>query len=195
MMGIHQQQKDLFSYGIDLDKRVRKDHPLRKIRERIDFSFVREEVEDKYGVNGNVSIDPEVTMKLMFLLFWDNVFSERALMRMLPERLDYLWFIGYGLDDEIPDHSVLSKARAKWGAEVFESLFIRSVTRCVEAGLVEGSRIHMDGSLIDANASKDSVVKSDPEMIERLREVYDVQEAKLEGCKATPSAAPSRTAS
>jgi IS5 family transposase len=109
---------------------------------------------------------------------------------MLPERLDYLWFLGYGLDDEIPDHSVLSKARAKWGAEVFESLFIRSVTRCVEAGLVEGSRIHIDGSLVDANASKDSVVKSDPEMIERLREVYDVQEAKLEGCKANPKRRP-----
>ena len=100
MMGIHQQQKDLFSYGVDLDKRVRKDHPLRMIREKIDFSFVREEVEDKYGANGNVSIDPEVTMKLMFLLFWDNVFSERALMRMLPERLDYLCFLGYGLDDD-----------------------------------------------------------------------------------------------
>ena len=48
----------------------------------------------------------------------------------------------------------------------------------------------MDGSLVDANASKDSVVKSDPEMIERLREVYDVQEAKLEGCKANPKSRP-----
>ena len=50
-------------------------------------------------------------MKLMFLLFYDNVASERELMAF-PERLDYLWFLGYGLDDEIPDHSVLSKARA-----------------------------------------------------------------------------------
>ncbi len=42
----------------------------------------------------------------------------------------------------------------------------------------------MDGSLVEANASKDSVLKTDPEMVERLREVYGAQEAKLEGCKS-----------
>lgn len=136
MMGKHEPQKDLFSYGVDLDKRVRKDHPLRKVSELVDFSFVRNEVEDKYGINGNESVDPEIIMKLIFLLFWDNIRSERELMRMLPERLDYLWFLGYGLDDEVPDHSVLSKARRRWGAEVFESLFVRSVHQCMEAGVI-----------------------------------------------------------
>lgn len=57
-----------------------------------------------------VSVDPEVILKLMFLLFLDNVKCERELMRMLPERLDYLWFLGFALGDEIPDHSVLSRA-------------------------------------------------------------------------------------
>ena len=95
----------------------------------------------------------------MFLLFWDDIRSERELMQILPERLDYLWFLGYSLDDEIPNHSVLSKARKRWGLEVFESLFIRSVSQCVESGLVDGSKLHMDGSLVDADASKDSVVK------------------------------------
>ena len=46
-------------------------------------------------------------------------------MKIIPERLDYMWFLGYGLDDCIPDHSVLSKARARWGTEVFEELFVR----------------------------------------------------------------------
>jgi len=187
MMGKHDSQKSLFSYSVDLDKRVREDHPLRKVAEVVDFSFVRDEVKERYGANGNVSVDPEVILKLMFLLFWDDVRSERELMKILAERLDYLWFIGYGLDDGIPDHSVLSKARARWGAEVFESLFLRSVSQCVEADLVSGDLLHMDGSLVDANASKDSVLKSDPEMIERLREVYQVQEAKLEGAAGTRS--------
>jgi len=47
MMGKHHPQKDLFSYGVDLDKRVRKDHPLRKVSKTVDFSFVRDEVQDK----------------------------------------------------------------------------------------------------------------------------------------------------
>jgi hypothetical protein len=85
-------------------------------------------------------VDPEVILKMMFLLFFDDRKSERLLMGMIPERLDYLGFLGYGLDDETPNHSVLSKARKRWGPEVFEALFIRTITRCVEAGLVEGGR-------------------------------------------------------
>jgi len=117
MMGQHDGQKECFGYQVDLDRRVRADHPLRAIRARIDFRFVRDEVAHSDGYNGNVSTDPEVILKLMFLLFLDNVRSERELMRMLPECLDYLWFLGYGLDDEIPDHSVLSEARARGGAD------------------------------------------------------------------------------
>ena len=76
-------------------------------------------------------------VKMMILLFLDDVPSERELMAVIAERLDYLWFLGLGLDDEIPNHSVLSKAPARWGAELFEELFVRSVSLCVEAGLVE----------------------------------------------------------
>jgi transposase len=119
---------------VNLEKRIRSDNPLRRIAEVIDFSFVREEVRELYGRNGNESVDPEIILKLMFLLFLDNVKSERELMRMIPERLDYLWFLGYGLDDEVPNHSVLSKARNRWGREIFEQFFVRSVQQCVEAG-------------------------------------------------------------
>ena len=56
-----------------------------------------------YGSNGHVSVDPVIIIiKLMLLLFLDDVRSERELMRIAPLRLDYLWFLGYGLEDEIP---------------------------------------------------------------------------------------------
>ena len=58
--------------GINLDKRIRKDHPLRKIRELIDFDFIYKEVEDKYGYNGNESIPPPIILKLMLLLVLKN---------------------------------------------------------------------------------------------------------------------------
>jgi transposase len=172
MMGIHAGQKELFNYAVNLDRRVRADHPLRAIRTTVDFRFVRQEVAHCYGHNGQVSVDPEVILKLMFLLFLDNVKSERELMRMLPERLDYLWFLGFGLEDDIPDHSVLSKARARWGPAVFEALFVRIVQQCVAAGLVDGSKLHLDGSLINAHASRDSVVQSSPELIAALKRAY-----------------------
>jgi transposase len=186
MMGRREPQKDLFSYHIDLDKRVRRDHPLRRIAEQVDFGFVREEVKRFYGRNGHESIDPEIILKMIFLLFYDDVASERELMKIIAERLDYMWFLGYGLDEEIPDHSVLSKARKRWGKEVFEGFFIRTVTQCVEAGLVDGRKIHVDSSLIDANASKDSVLKGSPEWIAALKQAYQAQEMKLEDTSTSP---------
>ena len=187
MMGIHDAQPELFSYRVDLDKRVHAQHPLRRVLALIDFSFAREVVAPTYGDNGNVSLDPAVLLKLMFLLFQENVRSERELMRRLPERLDWLWFLGYGLDDAIPDHSVLSKARKRWGGELFETLFVRTVRQCVEAGLVDGTKVHLDGSLIDADASRDCVVKADAATIARIKAAYAAQERKLDD--ATPPSA------
>jgi len=179
MMGINKEQKELFSYSVDLDQRLPVDHPLRKIKAHIDFGFVRGQVKGFYGYNGNESVDPGVIMKMMFLLFYDNLASERELMRTIQYRMDYMWFLGYGLDDEIPNHSVLSKARNRWGVGVFEQLFINIVSQCVEEGLVGGDKIHVDGSLIDANASKNSVLKGCPELISAIKDVYREQDNKL----------------
>ncbi len=174
-MGQHKSDPQLFNYAVNLEKRVRAAHPLRRVKATIDFGFVREEVK-----NGNESVAPEVILKMMFLLFFDDIKSERELMEVIGERLDYLWFLDYRLDQKIPDHSVLSKARARWGKEVFESLFVRTVAQCVEAGLVDGSKLHVDASLVDADAAKESVIKGTPELITALKRAYRATESKLE---------------
>ena len=158
MMGEHAKQNELWSEPVNLAKRIPEDHPLRKLKGVLQLDFVKQEVSRFYGSNGNVSIDPVIIMKMMLLLFWDNVAGERELMRVIPLRIDYLWFLGYGLEDEIPHHSVLSKARKRWGKEVFEDLFGRTVKQCLEAGLIDGSRLHVDSSLVRADASLNCVV-------------------------------------
>ena len=180
MMGTQNNQSSLFSYHINLEQRVRPDNPLRAIKEVVDFGFVRREVAALYGRNGNESVAPEVILKMMFLLFFDNLAGERELMRIIPERLDYLWFLGYELDSVIPNHSVLSKARARWGREVFEAFFVRTVSQCVAAGLVDSHKLHVDASLNDADASCDSVVKASPALIAALKTAYAATESKLE---------------
>jgi transposase len=84
----------------------------------LDLSFVRKEVAHTYGRRGNKSVPPDVIIRMTLLLFLDDIRSQRELMRIIPGRLDCLWFLGYGLDDQIPDHSVLSKARKRWCKEV-----------------------------------------------------------------------------
>ncbi len=180
MMGEQKSTPELFNYAVNLEKRVRRNHPLRPVKATIDFGFVREEVARCYGKKGNESVDPVVILKMMFLLFFDDIKSERELMEVIGERLDYLWFLDYGLEEKIPDHSVLSKARARWGKEVFESLFVRTVAQCVEAGLVDGKKLHVDASLIEADAAKESVIKGAPQLIAALKRAYAATESKLE---------------
>lgn len=180
MMGYHPPPNDpLFSFNVQLETRVRKDHPLRRIKKLIDFEFIYKEVEETYGKNGNVSVPPPVILKLMLLLILYNVRSERELMDTLPERLDWLWFLGLTIESPVPDHSVLSKARKRWGQDAFKHFFERIVVQCVEAGLVDGRKIFMDSSLIDADASNNSVV--DTHSLKRhLNEQYRELETRLE---------------
>ena len=172
-------QPKIFYHQISLEQRVPKDHLLRKIQGKIDFDFIYAEVKDTYGDNGNVSIPPPVILKMMLLLILYNVRSERELMETIPLRLDWLWFLGYDLDSEVADHSVLSKARARWGVEAFRNFFERIVWQCVEAGLVDGSKIFMDSSLVDADASNNSVIDTQSLRI-HLRDNYKKLEARLE---------------
>ena len=172
-------QASLFYTGINLDKRVRSDHALRKVARMVDFDFVYTEVKESYGYNGNVSVPPPMILKLMLLLVLYNVRSERELMATLPERLDWLWFLGLELDSEIPDHSVLSKARKRWGVDLFRGFFERIVWQCVESGLVDGKKLFCDSSLVEADASCNSVV--DTQGLKRyLNPAYRELEARLE---------------
>ncbi len=163
----------LFYHGVSLERRMPKEHPLRKIKQLLDFDFIRSQVADLYGTNGNQSVDPAVILKLMFLLFYENIKSERALMRQLPLRLDWLWFCDYDLDEVTPDHSVLSKARRRWGPEVFDLFFMNILEQCMDAGLVDGETIYIDSSTIDGNADIDKVRPQLRKITEKLSDKLD----------------------
>jgi len=180
MMGFQSdQQPKLFYPSINLEQRIPDQHVLRRIRSQVDFDFIYDEVRDRYGIKGNVSVPPPAILKMMLLLVLYNVRSERELMNTIPLRLDWLWFLGYDLDSEIPNHSVLSKARTRWGVEAFRCFFERIVWQCVQAGLVDGTKLFMDSSLIEADASNNSVFSRpafEPYLVKGCREL----EARLE---------------
>ncbi len=49
MMGEHKSEPQLFNYAVNLEKRVRANHPLRRVKAAIDLSFVGEDVAHCYG--------------------------------------------------------------------------------------------------------------------------------------------------
>jgi len=71
--------------------------------------------------------------------------------------LAYRWYLGYDLDESVPNHSVLSKARRRLGVDFFEQLFEYVLTRCSEEGLISGENLLVDSTIVQANASLDSI--------------------------------------
>jgi len=169
-------QTNLFLYTPNLEERIPKNHPLRHVKGLIDFNFVSEIVQSLYGKNGNVSVPPPVILKFMFLLFYYDVASERELMESIPYRIDWLWFLDYDLAEKVPDHSVLSKARKRWGEKAFKEFFENIVWQCVEAGLVGGEKMFCDSSLVEADTSNNSVVDR-----QSLRRYFNEKYKELEG--------------
>src|SRR2546428_13574520 len=97
-------QSSLFYTGINLDKRVRSDHVLRKVARLVEIDFVYGEGKESYGHNGNVSVPPPMILKLMLLLGVYNLRNQRELMPTLPERLDWLGRLGLEVDMKFPGH-------------------------------------------------------------------------------------------
>lgn len=150
-------QPKLF-YQISLEERVPQDHLLRKIASIVDFSFLYDYVRPYYSHTGAPSADPVVIFKMALLGYLYGITSERKLAEECRLNLAFMWFLGYDLDEMPPDHSILSKARARFGREVYEQFFRHVVRLCQEAGLVEGDKVFLDATLLRANASLDSLV-------------------------------------
>jgi len=127
----------------------------------VDFSFVRSLCRSFYSHTGQPSVDPVVLFKMLLVGYLYGITSERRLAREVSLHLAYRWFLGYDLDEPTPDHSVLSKARARLGPEVFEEFFRRSIELCRQAGLLTEGPVYVDTTLIRAAASTDSLVERD----------------------------------
>lgn len=171
MMGTKRYQEKMF-YNFSLSRRVPEDHFLRKVAKVVNLSFVRKLVRPYYSHTGQPfsrhrirAIDPLVLFKMMLIGYFYGITSERRLAEEVSLNMAFMWYLGYDLDESTPNHSVISKARARYGKEVFEQFFQRVLSFCVEAGLAGGEhvfcvlrKVFVDFTLIKANASLKSIV-------------------------------------
>jgi hypothetical protein len=119
MRGSDERSGSLFSY-VDLEGRVRADHPLRVIRELANTALgaLSGEFSKLYTDFGRPSIAPEKLLRAMLLQVFYGVRSERHLMERMEFDLLFRWFVGLGIDDAVWDHSTFSKIAASSAAQV-----------------------------------------------------------------------------
>ncbi len=156
MMGHRSKRFKLFT-ETNLEALLPADNFYRRLEEKLDMSFVRDLVRDCYEEKGRPSIDPVVFFKLHLIAFFEGIASERRLMETAQLNLAHHWYLGYDLDELLPDHSSLSKIRSRYGVEAFHRFFERIVELCLEAGLVEGEELYFDATRVEADASMSSL--------------------------------------
>ena len=172
MMG-HQSRSESLFYYFRLEDQVPENHLLRLIDRHVSFDFVRTKLKASYSDTGRPSIDPELLLRILLVGYLYGVTSERKLVEELRMHLAWRWFTGLGFDEEIPHHSTFSKNRHGRFQEsnLFQEIFEEIVCRCVEAGLVRGEHMSVDGSFIQANADHHSRVPR-----EQLAEIAKVNQ-------------------
>jgi transposase len=161
MLGERDFDTKLYYYNLSLDRLVPEDHLLRRISAAVDFSFIRSLCRPYYSHTGQPSVDPVVIFKILLVGYLYGITSERRLAQEVSMHLGYRWFLGYDFDQATPHHSVLSKARARFGPEVFETFFKKSIDLCGQAGLLNEGPVYVDSTLIRAGASVDSLARRD----------------------------------
>lgn len=151
---------------VSLETVVPQDHFCRHLDTALDLSFVREWVADRYAPIGRPSIDPVVFFKLQLIMFFEGLRSERRLMEIASLNLARRWYLGYHLDEALPDHSSLTRIRQRLGLPLFRRFFEHVVELCDQAGLIWGKELFFDATKVEANASLDSVALRLYEVIE-----------------------------
>src|SRR5258707_10877454 len=163
MRGSDERSGSLFSY-VDLEARVRSDHPLRAIREIANAALgdVSGEFTALYANFGRPSIAPEKLLRAMLLQAFYGVRSERQLMDRLEFDLLFRWFVGLGVDDPTWDHSTFSKNRDRLLEGEIAAKFLTAVLAQPRVKrLLSSEHFSVDGTLIEAWASLKSFRRKD----------------------------------
>jgi transposase len=158
----------MYSY-LSPEERVRKDHPLRAIRELTDEILKRMSplFDAMYADGGRPSIAPEKLLRAQLLQMLYSVRSERLLMEEIDYSILFRWFVGLNLDDAVWDATTFTKNRDRLlEAAVAKEFLAQVVERARGARLMSDEHFTVDGTLLEAWASlksfrpKDS--KQDP---------------------------------
>jgi transposase len=163
MRGADRRTGELFSY-VDLESRVRTDHPLRKIRAVVNAALLAMSADfsELYSRLGRPGIPPERLLRALLLQCFYSVRSERQLMERLEFDLLFRWFVGLGVDEPVWDASSFSKNRDRLLAgDIAQRFLAELLARPEVKRLLSAEHFSVDGTLIQAWASQKSFRRRD----------------------------------
>jgi transposase len=159
MQGKKHYQDRLFS-TVNLAAMIPKNHLLVRIDRALNLGFIYDLTEDLYcSENGRPSIDPILFFRMQLIGYPYGIRSDRQLCEEVHLNIAYRWFCRLNLEDEVPDHSSLTRIRDRFGVGVYRAIFERIILGLREKGLIKAKKVIVDASIFAADASMDSLVE------------------------------------
>lgn len=151
-------KKQYSSEIINLESMIPENHFLRIIEKYFDWNFIYEEVEKQYSIFGRPSIDPVVLFKIHILKFLFHEDSLRKTYETLQYNLLYRWFIGYSINEEVPDHSTYSqnykRKFCKLEKDILQTVFDKVIELLIQYDCLDTTAVYIDSTNTKAYANK-----------------------------------------
>ena len=166
-------------YLIDLEERVRPDHPLRAIKRMVDAELARmgHLFNRAYSDKGRPGVPPERLLKALLLQVLYAIRSEAQLVERIDTDLLFRWFLDMDPSMETFDATAFTHNRPRLEEfGIVQRFFGGVVRRAMDEGLTSDDHFSADGSLIRSYASLKSLRPIDPktgEVIEQKKDEDD----------------------
>ena len=151
-------KKQYSSEIINLESMIPENHFLRIIEKYFDWNFIYEEVEKQYSIFGRPSIDPVVLFKIHVLKFLFHEDSLRKTYETLQYNLLYRWFIGYSINEEVPDHSTYSqnykRKFCKLEKDILQTVFDKVIELLIQYDCLDTTAVYIESTNTKAYANK-----------------------------------------
>jgi transposase len=148
--------QDLLFYTINVESRIRPDHPLRSLKRIVDtiLKDLSPLFAAAYSQTGRPSVPPERLLKALLLMALYSIRSERQLVERIDTDLLFRWFLDMSPDDDVFDATAFTHNRPRLDQQGLTAAFFDAVlVKAVQAGLCSDEHFSVDGSLIESYAS------------------------------------------
>jgi transposase len=142
-------------------------HPFyQKLNELLEAEGFDEYVESRcakfYAARyGRPSLTPGIYFRSLLIGYFEGIGAERGIAWRLADSLALRRFVGIGLNEYTPDHSTISRTRRLMDLDTHREVFGWVLGVLADRGLVQGQRIAIDATTLEANAAMRSIVRRD----------------------------------
>jgi transposase len=161
-----QVQEEEHVVTIDLRAVIPPNHMVLRVAEIVDLSFSYALTKELYCEDtGRLSIDPVLFFRMQLIGYLFGIASDRRLCEEVQLNLAYRWFCQVRFTEDVPEHSSFTRSRDRFGVERYRAIFAWLLPHLRAQGIVRGRRFRVDATLVEANASINSLEErpqSDP---------------------------------